>query len=353
MADDASAPDLSIIVVSFNTRDYTLACLRSVREQTRGVDYELLVVDNASRDGSAEAIAREHPEARLFALDENLGFGRANNLAAREARGRRLLLLNPDTLVLDGAVQKLHDFAVREAPHDVVGGRTFFADGSLNPGSCWGAPSLWSLFCMASGLSQLLPGSTLTNPHALGAWPRDTVREVGVVAGCLLLIPRDLWERLGGFDTAFFMYAEDVDLCLRARAAGARCIICPDARIVHYAGASEQVRADKMVRLFRARTQLMRKHWPGARAWLGVRLLELWALLRVAAFGAARLAAPRLAGRHRTWLRIWGERDAWAAMPAASAVPDGPAGPPAPAAQPEPVSRRRRLRREPSSDSSP
>jgi GT2 family glycosyltransferase len=304
-------PDLSIFVVSYNTRDYTLACLRSVYEQTSDLAFEVLVVDNASRDGSAEAIAAEFPQARLFPLDENLGFGRANNVAAREARGKAFLLLNPDTVVLDGAIQQLHRFASAQRPEVVAGGRTFFANGALNPGSCWGELSLRSLFCMATGLAQLFPRSLLFNPHALGDWQRDTVREVGVVAGCLLWIRRELWERLDGFDPDFFMYAEDVDLCMRARATGARCMICPDARIVHYAGVSEKVRADKMVRLFRARAQLMRKHWARPRARLGVALLSFWALMRRAGFAAASRLHPRFQSGHATWSQIWSERGAW------------------------------------------
>lgn len=304
-------PELSIIIVSYNTREYTLECLRSVHEQTRELEYEVLVVDNASQDGSAESIARHYPGVRLFDLDENLGFGRANNLAASEARGRSLLLLNPDTVVLDGAIQEIHHFACSAGGNVVVGGRTFFADGSLNPGSCWGELTLWSLFCMATGLSRLFAKSRLFNPHAMGDWQRDTVREVGVIAGCLLWIRKDLWDRLGGFDPDFFMYAEDVDLCLRARAAGARCVICPDARIVHYAGASEKVRADKMVRLFRARAYLMRKHWSRLRAALGVLLLSMWTLMRVLSFGVVRWLHPRFRAGYETWARIWAERSAW------------------------------------------
>ena len=297
--------------MSYNTRDYTLGCLRSVYEQTRDLDFEVIVVDNASHDGSAEAIAAQFPQVRLFPLDENLGFGRANNVAAREARGKALLLLNPDTVVLDGAIQQLHRFASARPHEVVVGGRTFFADGALNPGSCWGELTLRSLFCMATGLAQLFPRSLLFNPHALGDWQRDTVREVGVIAGCLLWIRRELWDRLEGFDPDFFMYAEDADLCMRARAAGARCVICPDARIIHYAGASEKVRADKMVRLFRARAQLMRKHWWRPRARLGVALLSFWALLRRAAFGIARWLHPRFRTGYATWSQIWSERSAW------------------------------------------
>jgi GT2 family glycosyltransferase len=304
-------PEISVVLVNWNTRDLLRSCLASVRAHLPPLSHEVIVVDNGSSDGSAEMVAREFPEAQLVQNGENLGFGRANNVAAREARGKAFLLLNPDTVVLDGAIQQLHRFASAQRPEVVAGGRTFFANGALNPGSCWGELSLRSLFCMATGLAQLFPRSLLFNPHALGDWQRDTVREVGVVAGCLLWIRRELWERLDGFDPDFFMYAEDVDLCMRARATGARCMICPDARIVHYAGVSEKVRADKMVRLFRARAQLMRKHWARPRARLGVALLSFWALMRRAGFAAASRLHPRFQSGHATWSQIWSERGAW------------------------------------------
>lgn len=311
MADECRELDLSIIVVSYNTREYTLACLRSVERESEGMRCEVLVVDNASSDGSADAIAREFPHYRMFALDENLGFGRANNFAALEARGSHILLLNPDTEVLEDGLRAIYRFGSKASPEIVAGGRTFFADGSLNPGSCWGEPTLWSLLCMATGISKLFPKCRWLNPHALGAWQRDSVREVGVVAGCFLMLSKDLWDRLEGFDPMFFMYAEDVDLCLRARALGVRCMITPDARIVHHAGVSEQVRADKMVRLFRARAQLMRKHWSALRAEVGVHILDLWSLQRVVTFGLARFVQPRFRKSYDTWSQVLRERKAW------------------------------------------
>lgn len=313
----ATPPRLSIIVVSYNTRDLTLACLRSVYAQTRDTAFELLVVDNASSDGSAAAIADEFPGARLWPLGENLGFAAANNFAARHATGEWLLLLNPDTVVLDGAIDRLVAFAqAAAASHPragIFGGRTLFADGSLNPTSCWAAPTMWSTFCIASGLTSLFRGSTLFNPEAMPAWRRDSVREVDIVTGCFFLLRRSLWERLGGFDPAFFMYGEEADLCLRARKLGVRGLICPDATIVHYGGASESVRSDKMVRLFRAKAQLFRRHWTPRRAEALIRLLDCWAWTRAIALGVCSLFSARSAQGRSTWVEIWNSRSKWQA----------------------------------------
>ena len=125
-------PELSILLVNWNTRQLTLECLASVIAETTRTEYEIIVVDNGSSDGSAEAIARAFPHVRLIESRENLGFARATNLQACEARGDKLLLLNTDTVVLDGAIDALMEFSRREPQARIWGGRTLFADGSLN-----------------------------------------------------------------------------------------------------------------------------------------------------------------------------------------------------------------------------
>ena len=166
----AERVEVSIIVVSYNTRAMTLAALDSVAAQTKTVTYEVIVVDNASSDGSAAAIAAHPAKPRLIALNENICFARANNLAADEARGAYVLLLNSDTVVLDGAIDKLVAFARNNRRAMIWGGRTVFADGSLNPGSCWGRLSPWNLICRISGLTSIFPRSELFNGESIGCW---------------------------------------------------------------------------------------------------------------------------------------------------------------------------------------
>jgi N-acetylglucosaminyl-diphospho-decaprenol L-rhamnosyltransferase len=304
----SNLPSVSILIVSYNTRELTLACLRSVYAQTQQVPYEVIVVDNTSSDGSADAIAAEFPRAQLIRLDENIGFARANNVAARHATGDYLLLLNPDTVVLDGAVQKVVAFAAARGDNEIVGGRTFFGDGTLNSTSCHGRPTPWSMMCQAVGLTAVFRGSDFFNPEALGSWPRDCVREVDAVTGCFLLISRRLWEQLGGFDEAFFMYGEETDLCLRAKPLGAKCVICPEATLVHYGGQSEKVRSDKMVKLFKAKVQLARRHWRPGTAWFATAMLRLWALTRLVAFRAASAGNNAHRTGYETWRDVWRRR---------------------------------------------
>jgi hypothetical protein len=301
---------LSIIVVSYNTREVTLACLASVYRYPPDVPFELILIDNQSADGSAAAVSERFPQVRLINAQENLGFARANNVAAREARGERLLLLNPDTLVFDGSLTALWDFAGARPDRGIWGGRTLFEDGSLNPTSCWGRITPWSLFCSAVGLNWAFPRSHVFNPESYGDWPRDTEREVDIVTGCFLLIDRSLWERLGGFDPLFFMYAEEADLCLRARALGYRPTVTPSAVIVHLGGRSEVSHVEKTIKTARGRMTLVRKHWRQPARGAGIALYTLWALLRylASAFGGAGGHSGRA-----KWEPIWRRRGEWLA----------------------------------------
>lgn len=308
-----SVVDVSVLVVSYNTRELTLAALSSLLDRTKSLRIEIIVVDNASRDGSAAAISEAVPGARVIASADNLGFAGGNNLAAQHARGEYLLLLNPDTVVLDGAVDKLVAFARARPQAQIWGGRTLFADGSLNPSSCWARLDLWNLACRASGLTGVFADSEVFNGEAYGGWQRDRVREVDIVSGCLLLIRRELWQLLGGFEPAFFMYGEEADLCLRARRLGARPAITPDATIIHLGGASEATRAGKMVKLLAAKATLIDRHLaPGTRR-LGRVLLAAWPLTRWLAFSV--LARTTRKSRHseaaKVWREIWRRRGEW------------------------------------------
>ena len=306
---------LSVIIVSYNTRALTLACIASVYRET-GSDCEIIVVDNASTDGSARAIHRvfppdRYPDLRLYELEQNIGFAAANNLAATEARGEYVLLLNPDTVVLDRALDRLVRFADGHPEYGIYGGSTVFADGSRNPTAGWMKPTLWSMFCVALGLAKLFPRTRLFNPESLAWWSWDAPRRVDIVTGCLLMMRREEWRRLGGFDPQYFMYGEDADLCLRAAKVGLQPVLVPEARIVHHGGASEPLRSDKLVRLFRAKAQLFRAHYLPAHAAALMALLRLWCLLRIVMFGLAQPVRRSAQRRRREWADVWRRRGDW------------------------------------------
>lgn len=304
----ALQPVVSIIVVSYNTREMTLACIASVFAQARGVPFEIIVVDNASTDGSAAAIAELGAQLRFLPLSANIGFARANNLAALEARGDHLLLLNPETLVLDGAIDRLAAFAFANPAAGIWGGRTLFGDRRLDPKSVWARTTPWSLVCRALGLDNALPESAVFNAEGIGGWNRDSVRRVDIVTGCFLMIRRELWEALGGFDRAFFMYGEEADLCLRAASLGARPLFTPTATIIHYGGASEATQAGKVEKLFRGKITLMQRHWSRPARAFGLECLRFWALSRW--LGATALGRPAQA---KMWREVWNRRAVWMA----------------------------------------
>lgn len=305
--------DLSIIIVSYNTCALTIAALDSVFRFPPTGRFEVIVFDNASIDDSATAIAERFPQVRLIANDDNIGFAAGNNAAAEYAIGRRLLLLNPDTVVFEKTLSSLMDFAQRKPNHRIWGGRTLFGDLRLNPTSCWRRMTLWSLFCSAAGLTYLFPRSGLFNPEAYGDWARDEEALVDIVTGCFLLIDHDLWRKLNGFDPTFFMYAEEADLCLRARGHGARPAITPRAELIHYGGASEATRIEKVIKTTRGRVTLMRKHWSPPALLLGRVLLLLWSFSRM--MGSRMLSGPQdePGKAHGKWREIWNRRSEWLA----------------------------------------
>jgi len=310
---DAAAADpvVSIMLVNWNTRELTLACLRSVYEQTRDTPFEVIVVDNGSHDGSAEAIAQEFPQVVLMAESENHGFAKATNISVERARGRYVLLLNTDTVVLDRAIDRLVAFADAHPAARIWGGRTLFEDGRLNPDSVWGRITPWSVFCMATGLAKLFNRSELMNPECYGSWQRNTVRQVDIVQGAFMLIERSFWNELGGFDLAFFMFGEEADLAARARARGARPLMNPDATIIHYGGRSTKQFAKRIVYVIGGRIGLIKRHFAPMWRPLGVGLTVFWVWWRAACYGLAARISKGHAGQAHEWQTAWNQRHLW------------------------------------------
>lgn len=305
-------PELTVIIVSYNTRQLTLSALRTLYQTTRITRFRTVLFDNASQDGSADAVAEAFPQADLIRSPDNLGFARANNVVAAAAYTEWLLLLNPDTEVHDGAIDSLMAFARTHPQAGIYGGRTVFPDGRLNIASCWGRITLWSTFCSAFGLTAAFPRSRLFNPEALCGWNRDSVRQVDIVVGCFLLIRRALWNQLGGFDLRYFMYGEDADLCIRAAGLGYAPMITPDAEIMHIIGASSGTRPDKQLLLVKGRITLIRDHLPRWQVPIGVALMWLRVWVRYAASWAMKLAGRNgSAERFALWSRVWQQRRDW------------------------------------------
>lgn len=302
--------DVSILIVTFNSEKQIGACLRSVLAQRRSVAQQIIVLDNASTDATVELIRSEFPGVTLLTLGRNLGFAAGVNEAARHASGEFLLLLNPDTAICDHAIDVVVEFARANPRYGLYGGRTLKTDGSLEPSSCWGRPTLLSMALFACGLTALFPRNRFLDPESLGKWQRDTVREVGVITGCFLLVHHAVWEKLGGFDEQYFMYGEDVDLAMRARALGHRPVICPDARVVHEVGQSSAKPIDKMMLLFRGKAHLARVHWRGFAQQLAIFFLATGVALRALPCALRELIRPSVGHADRR-LELWRRRHEW------------------------------------------
>lgn len=304
-------PVVSVMLVNWNTRELTLDCLRTLFAEAGDIAMEVILVDNGSVDGSAEAIAAEFPQVILMAEQENHGFAHATNISVERARGEYVLLLNTDTLVLDRAIEKLVAFARTYPSTGIWGGKSLFADHSLNPTSCWGRITPWSVTCMATGLSKIFSGSEHFNPEAYGNWDRNSVREVDIVQGSFFLITKAFWDELGGFDRAFFMYGEEADLCARARALGARPIVTPDSVIVHFGGSSSRIFAHRMIYVLGSRIGLINRHFPPFWRAYGRFATIFWAGFRAHAFSLAKLFSARFSETAEQYAIVWRRRAEW------------------------------------------
>ncbi len=251
---------LDIIIVSYNTAEYTKRAIQSVYDETHTTAFNIVVVDNASPDNSVEVIRNNFPDVQLIESKENLGFAGGVNLGAKAVNSDYVLLLNPDTIILDGAIDKLMQFAQEKSKSGIWGGVTLNNDLSLNPNNARAKLSFKTLLFSALGLSKIFRSSCFFNYDNYGCWDRKSVREVDVITGCFFLTPRSLWTELEGLDDTFFMYAEEADYCIRAIKKGYQPIVTPDAKIIHHGGVSEANFSGKMIKLLKGKAELINKH---------------------------------------------------------------------------------------------
>lgn len=296
--------DLTIILVTFGARELALRCLHSLRRESNGKSWEVRIVDNGSPNRLVDEIVATFPEFHIFSRASNSGFAAAANLAAADARGKRLLFLNPDTVVLEGAIDRLLDFARLRPDSGIWGGRTVFADGRINPAFCRRRPTPWRLLCSSLALDTRFPESSFFGGMGYGDRLGNSEAAVDVVCGCFLLVDRNLWDRLSGFSPAFFMYGEDDDLCLRARRLGYRPRISPASTIVHHGSGSEALQVRKLAQILAARALIIRGYFLKPAVPLGLTLLLLRPCL------GRWLAKPHL---RKVWRNVWELRQQWLA----------------------------------------
>ena len=233
--------DLSVVIVSHRTFEHVGNCLRTllIEGGLHGLQAEVIVVDNASNDGTVEMIGAQFPQVRLIANTENLGFTRGNNQGIAAAGGRNILLLNPDTLVPDGTLARCVAFL--EGQPETVGAmscRVVSPDGSLQPYCARRLPTPWSESCRALLLDRLFSKSDLFNPEPFVRWDKTDARPVPAILGAFMLIRQTALAQVGGMDERFFMMYEETDLCKRLGDKGYAIWYWPEAHIVHIGGQS-------------------------------------------------------------------------------------------------------------------
>ena len=283
-----TAPELSVVIVSYRCADHLARCVDSLSANADDVSSEIIVVDNASGDGTADVV-RNRPGVTLLERTENDGFARAANEGLARARGQAVLVLNPDTVIPSGGLRACLDALWEEPGIGVLTPRVVDAHGRLDDRCHRTFPTAWSAFCFVTRLDRILPWQS-AQAYTMRYLPVDRAADVDAVSGAFMLMRTQALHGVGGFDQQFFMYAEDIDLCMRFGRAGWRVTYKPVATILHIGGGSgdpDRARpARAKVAAFRTMAPLIRKHRPGVRGAL---------LASVAAVaGEVMLAASRL-----------------------------------------------------------
>jgi GT2 family glycosyltransferase len=231
--------ELSVIIVNWNSRDFLRQCLASLNSHCRGISMEIIVVDGGSFDGCGEMLAREFPSVVFIQSDKNVGFARANNLGVRQARGRCLLFLNPDTEFFEDSICVLLERISALSQAGAIGCRLLNSDRSLQASCVQAFPTVLNQVFNSEFLRRRFPNWKMWGIAALFADPPQPA-VVEVVSGACLMVRRDVFEAVGGFTELYFMYGEDADICFKIARAGHRVYYTPETSVIHHGGSSSR-----------------------------------------------------------------------------------------------------------------
>jgi GT2 family glycosyltransferase len=267
--------DISVVIVAWNAKYYLELCLQSLAEAPPRRSMEILVVDNASADGSADMVEAQFPGVKLMRSSENLGFAKGNNIAIRQCRGRYIALVNPDVIVFPGCLDALADFLDQNPKVGNVGPRVFNPDMSQQT-TCRRFPTLWNNFCSTTGLAAAFKNSRLFAGEQMVYFAHDRTMTVDILGGCFSMIRREAFEAVGLLDEGLFMYGDDVDWCRRCWKAGWEVVFFPGGRAIHGGG---KITAPYPVRFAVAQQRSAFYYWSkhhGFWGLLGIKTLVLW-----------------------------------------------------------------------------
>ncbi len=266
---------LSIIIVSYNVREFLEQALRSIERAVRDIDHEIFIVDNNSADGSADMVAKKFPNIHLLCNTENLGFARANNQVLKKCSGEYICLINPDTIVQEDTFIKLLAFMEDRPEAGMVGCKILNPDGTLQLACRRSFPTPWVAFSKIIGLAWLFPRSRLFGRYNLTFLDENEIAQVDAISGSFMLVRKKAVDEVGPLDESFFMYGEDLDWCYRINKAGWKIYYVPITKIVHFKGESSKRSPFEQRRLFYdAMRRFVRKHFRRGQAWV-----PSWALI--------------------------------------------------------------------------
>jgi GT2 family glycosyltransferase len=261
--------DISIIIVNYNVKDFLAQCLSSLRIALDGLESEIIVIDNASQDGSKEYLPKKFPEAQFTWLDRNVGFGAANNIGIEQSKGQYILLLNPDTVVEKETIKQMIAFMDNEPKTGIAGCRVLNADGTFQLACRRGLPTPWASFCKLFGLQALFPKSPLFAEYNLTYKSELDTYDVDALIGAFMFCRREALLASGGFDTAFFMYGEDLDLCYRVKQLGWNIRYYHEPTIIHFKGESSRRSSMNEIMVFYDAMEIFaKKHFGSSRLFL-------------------------------------------------------------------------------------
>jgi O-antigen biosynthesis protein len=230
--------DLSIIIVNYNVKEFLQNLIDSIKKASLNLTKEIIIIDNASDDGSVEFIKDKFPEVKLISNQQNLGFGKANNIGLKLASGKYFLLINPDTLVAEDTFEKMISFFESNSEVGLAGCKILNPDGSLQLACRRSFPGPWTSFTKVTGLSSLFPNNKIFARYNLTYLDENKSYEVDAISGSFMMMRKEVYQKVGGFDEQFFMYGEDLDLCYRIQKSGFKVYYVHSTQIIHYKGES-------------------------------------------------------------------------------------------------------------------
>ncbi len=281
--------DLSIIIVSYNTKDFLKKCLNSIYETSKDFSFEVIVSDNNSKDGSVEMVKKEFKDVILLENKQNFGFSKANNIGVKKSSGRYVLFLNSDTVVYPNTLKHIINFMDKEKNAGAATCRLEIPNGRIDDASHRGFPTPWNSFTHFSGLSKIFGKTKLFGGYNLGYLDYSKVHEIDALAGAFMFVRRAAGEKAGWWDEDYFFYGEDLDFCYVLKQKGWKIYYVPEVSILHYKGVTGGIKkvskdittADESTRIkakaerFRAMRIFYKKHYENKYPWIVTRFVYL------------------------------------------------------------------------------